>query len=95
MSKHKTVMTDNLEQCFICGRYGCLEWHHIFGGANRINSEKYGLCVPLCHNCHNEPPNGVHFNRERMDKLKAEGQRKFESIASHEEFMKIFGENYL
>lgn len=65
------------------------------GGANRINSEKYGLCVPLCHYCHNEPPNGVHFNRERMDKLKAEGQRKFESIASHEEFMRIFGENYL
>ena len=92
---HKTVMTDNLEQCYLCGRYGPLEWHHIFGGANRINSEKYGLIVPLCHYCHNEPPDGVHFNRERMDKIKAEGQRKFESIASHEDFMRIFGENYL
>lgn len=83
------------DHCYLCGRYGQMEWHHIFGGANRINSTNYGLVVPLCHACHNEPPNGVHFNRERMDELRAEGQRKFESIASHEEFMSIFGENYL
>ena len=83
------------DHCYLCGRYGQMEWHHIFGGANRINSTKYGLVVPLCHACHNEPPNGVHFNRERMDELRAAGQRKFESIASHEEFMKTFGENYL
>ena len=92
----KSVMTTDHEHCFICGRYVAHpEWHHIFGGANRINSEKYGLKVPLCHWCHNEPPDGVHFNREKMDELKAAGQRKFESIASHEEFMRIFGENYL
>ena len=91
----KTIMTVEEGRCFLCGRYGEMECHHIFGGANRINSTKYGLVVPLCHACHNEPPNGVHFNRERMDELKAAGQRKFESIASHEEFMRIFGENYL
>lgn len=94
--KNRSVMTTDKEHCFLCGRYICTpEWHHIFGGANRKNSEAYGLVVPLCHCCHNEPPDGVHFNRERMDMLKAQGQRKFESIASHEEFMKIFGENYL
>lgn len=92
---HRSIMTTNDEQCFLCGSYGPLEWHHIFGGANRINSEKYGLVVPLCHSCHNEPPYGVHFNRECMDDLRARGQRMFESIASHDEFMRIFGRNYL
>ena len=91
----KTIMTLETDRCYLCGRYGDLEWHHIFGGANRINSTKYGLVVPLCHSCHNEPPNGVHFNRENMDDLKADGQRKFESIESHEKFMEVFGENYL
>ena len=91
----KSIMTTEEDRCFICGRYGQMEHHHIFGGANRINSEKYGLVVPLCHNCHNEPPDGVHFNRERMDDLRAQGQRKFESISDHDTFMKIFGRNYL
>ena len=89
------VTEDDADHCYLCGRYGQLEWHHIFGGANRKNSERYGLTVPLCHECHNEPPNGVHFNRERMDALRAEGQRKFESIYSQDEFMRIFGRNYL
>lgn len=47
--------------CDLCGKYGYLELHHIFGGANRSLSEKYGLVVNLCHECHNEPPEGVHF----------------------------------
>lgn len=92
---NRSVMTKNNEQCFLCGCYGPLEWHHVFGGANRKNSEKYGLVVPLCHRCHNEPPDGVHFNRRKMDELRARGQRAFESISSHDEFMKIFGENYI
>lgn len=93
--KSVMVSEDEANRCYLCGRYGQMEWHHIFGGANRINSTKYGLVVPLCHACHNEPPDGVHFNRDRMDSLKQRGQLKFESIASHEEFMRIFGENYL
>ena len=93
--KHRTVMTDNDEQCFLCKKYAPLEWHHIFGGANRINSEKYGLVVPLCHECHNEPPDGVHFNKENRLNLQAKAQRVFESIESHEKFMKVFGRDYI
>lgn len=92
---NKSVMTDNYEQCFLCGKYGPLEWHHVFGGANRKNSDRFGLVVPLCHACHNEPPDGVHFNREKMDDLRARGQRTFETIWSHDKFIEIFGENYL
>lgn len=95
MMKSIMVKPGDEDRCFLCGRYGQMEWHHIFGGANRQNSTKYGLVVPLCHTCHNEPPDGVHFNRERMDELKAQGQRVFESIEDHDTFMRIFGENYL
>ena len=80
--------------CFLCGKRGPTERHHIFGGANRKWSEKYNLVVHLCHECHNEPPNGVHFNSERMNALRALGQEEFEKTHTHEEFMKIFGRNY-
>jgi hypothetical protein len=67
------------------------------GTANRKLSEKYGLKVKLCHFCHNEPPNGVHFNKERMEKLKIEGEKMFILYynSSISEFIRIFGKNLL
>lgn len=88
-------------KCFICGRYETeynpLEVHHIFGGANRKLSEKYGLTVLLCHNCHNEPPDGVHFNPEIMQNLHEVGQRAAMLLYdwSVEDFRKIFGKSYI
>ena len=65
-----------------------LERHHIFGGANRSLSERYGLVVDLCHHCHNEPPDGVHFNPDRMQLLHETGD-------TVEGFIAKFGTNYL
>lgn len=90
----KSIMQSGKE-CFICHTTDWLEEHHCFGGANRKNSEKYGLKVFLCHWCHNEPPDGVHHNAENMTKLKQTAQKKFEETNSRETFMKIFGRNYL
>ena len=84
-------------KCFICGRYCQTEAHHIFGAGNRKKSENLGLKVDLCHDCHNEPPNGVHFNAENNNRLKATGQ-KAAMLAYHwnkEEFIKEMGRNYL
>lgn len=88
------IQTDN-EICFLCGGYGACEWHHIFGAGNRKFSEKYGLKVRLHHNCHNEPPFGVHHNKNTMDYLHKIGQQAFEKAYPDLEFIKIFGRNYL
>lgn len=87
----------NEKECFICGATDWLEEHHVFEGANRKLSEKYGLKVWLCHFCHNEPPLGVHHNKARMLKLKQIGQRKFMKYYNKtaDEFRVIFGKNYL
>ncbi len=84
-------------RCALCGRYGCMERHHIFGGPNRSKSEKYGLVALLCHNCHNEPPNGVHHNDENMLLLHQIGQRKWmkETGGSIKDFIAEFGKNYI
>lgn len=84
-------------RCRACGRSDCLERHHVFGGAYRRKSEREGLVVWLCHWCHNEPPFGVHHNRERMDALRAEGERAWldKNGATVEDFIREFGRNYL
>jgi len=100
----KTINTRE-DGCYICGRNGYLELHHIFGAANRKHSTEDGLCVYLCRPCHNEPPNGVHFNKDNMHRLHVHGQRIWEmgkivnegltDEQAREAFIKRYGKNYL
>ena len=50
--------------------------------------------VPLCRGCHTGD-NGVHMNRDRNDALKRIAQSRFEAKYSHDEWMEVFGRNYL
>ena len=84
------------KECFICYNTKGLECHHIFHGtANRKLAEKYGLKVWLC-NDHHTGSRGVHRSNEFDEHLKRIGQRAFERAhGSREDFMRIFGKNYL
>lgn len=82
--------------CWVCGSQIGLHIHEIFfGTSNRKNSIKYGLMVYLCPDHHNMSNEGVHHNRKLDLKLKRYGQRVFEDIHTREEFIKIFGRNYI
>lgn len=84
-------------RCFLCERTGWIEKHHIFGGPYRKKSDRLGLMVDLCHDCHNEPPDGAHHNKETMRYLHQYGQQKAmqEQGWSVEQFIQEFGKNYL
>lgn len=90
-------------RCYICGKMGPTEKHHVFGGPNRPLSEKDKLFVYLCHDCHNEPPDGVHFDKNRRRWLQGKAQeeyeqQKIEQGCTPEEarslFMQRYGRNY-
>lgn len=82
--------------CYFCKTNRNLERHHIFGGANRDKSERYGLTVILCHRHHNEPPDGVHHNslNDKMLKSMAQSLAMIRYGWRVEDFTKIFGKNY-
>lgn len=89
------------DACWLCGRNGAgdpLDEHHIFGGANRGLSERFGLTVPLCHSrCHIFGPDAAHRNAETAQKLHEYGQRKAmeEQGWTRDAFRMIFGKNYI
>ena len=94
----ESIIEQKEGHCYICNKVLPLEEHHVFyGTANRKLSEKHGLKVRLCHNCHNEPPYGVHHNREFDTYLKQDIQQKAMTYYnwSVEDFIKIFGRSYL
>lgn len=94
----KSIIKGNFKgTCYLCRRCTITENHHVFGGANRKKADKEGLTVYLCHYCHNEPPNGVHFNRERNIRLKQIGQKTWMEHYNKtvEDFIKHYGKNYI
>lgn len=88
--------------CYLCilrngdhRKHRVLHEHHIFGGPNRIHSEEEGLKVYLCPEHHLTGPAAVHRCQETQNILHQIGQQEFEKNHTREEFMNIFGRNYL
>ena len=87
--------------CALCGRNGCgdpLDLHHVFGGANRKLSTRYGAVVYLCHNrCHENGAGAVHRNAAVNARLKAETQERLmrENGWTEEDFRLVFGKSRL
>ena len=85
-----SIITKNLNKCYIC-RAKKDDLHEVFAGRNRQNSMKYGLVIPVCRNCHEMIPKNKTLN-ENLHKV---GQKAFEKHYKTENFIQIFGKNYL
>ena len=90
-----SVLTDDMEHCIITGD-GNVAIHHVFNGANRKRSEKYGFLVPLRPDWHNMTPYSVHMDQRFDDSLKRMAQEYYEAhYGSREDFRSEFGKSYL
>lgn len=92
MGKPTSIITNNLEVCYLCGRRA-VDIHHIFGAANRKWSEKYHLVIGLCRECHNFIHSGGDGAKCRK-KVQMMAQSRFEETYKDLNFREIFGRNY-
>ena len=92
---HSSIIQEDMDYCFECGRYGTEVHHVIYGTANRKLSDRYGLVVGLCYN-HHRGKQGVHNGNKELDmKLKRIGQKAFMEHYPEADFLAVFGRNYL
>jgi len=82
------------KECYITRRTDELQRHHIFFGSNRSKSKKCGCWVWLRPDWHTGDY-GPHHNRELDLLLKRACQKKFEETHTREDFVRIFGKNWL
>lgn len=89
----RSIIFQEPRQCYLCGTHNATDRHHVFPGANRRMSEKYGLTVNLCRDCHRK----IHDNLDGMRKL----QEHVQILAmvyydwSMSEWIERFNKNYL
>lgn len=93
----KSILTEDMEHCYLCGREREAVHHIYHGTALRKISDRHGFIVPLCANCHTMSTTSVHLDKKHVKDtaLKKLCQNRFERDHSREEFMKIVGRNYL
>lgn len=89
----KSIISDDVEHvCYLCGCYGQMDTHHIFGGPCRSASDKRKLVVHLCHKCHMD----LHDHGTNKQLLHEIGQRTYEEqIGTRDEFIQEFIRSYL
>lgn len=94
MKKNKSILDDDrLDKCYLCGDQGWIEEHHIFGGSTRKASDKRGLVVHICRDCHRY----LHDKGgDMMNYLHTKGQMVYEEkIGTREQFREEFIRSYL
>lgn len=93
---HSESLVSNERRCYITGRTDDLHRHHIWKASRRKLSEKYGMWIYLNGEVHRlmHDHNAPYETLE--NDLKAIGQQAFEDNGGkREDFMRIFGANYL
>ena len=96
MIDNKSIFDDDsLIQCYLCGQYGPVEEHHVFGGPCRSISDRYGFVVHICRKYHSlihDSEKGVEMKLQ----LHQEGQRIYEQrIGNRRAFIQDFIRSYL
>lgn len=92
----KSIITDDLENCYFCGKPRENIHHIIFGSGRRVEiSDRNGFIVPLCNRCHNMSDEAVHFDHVKDVLLRRICQLYYEKEHSREEWMRLVGRNYL
>lgn len=92
MGYEKSLLTDDLEHCYICGREA-LQYHHMIGAHNRKHATEDGLWIPVCLECHIRIHN-EHSQRLNY-RLKEEAQSAYEQTHSRDDFRRRYGKSYL
>lgn len=89
----KSILQSDKSVCYVCGRYGANNEHHIYNGYNRKKSEKDGMKVYLHATCHDY----IHTNEFADLMLKAKCQVKWQEYynKTKEDFIKRYGKSYI
>lgn len=87
-----SIFTDDLSTCVITGSKESIHIHHIFGGAKKSLSEKYGFLIPMRYDWHNMTPYSIHQDRELDLHYKTKCQDYYiQHYGSKEGFISEFG----
>nr|DAF49390.1 MAG TPA: Putative HNHc nuclease [Myoviridae sp. ct8mY9] len=82
-----SIITYNLDICYVCKKHKKDHLDEVFGGRNRQTSMKYGLVIPICFKCHRKLTDNPLLKKDIQEEAKQIFIKKY----SEEKFIKEFG----
>lgn len=82
-----SIITYNLDICYICQKHKKDHLDEVFGGRNRQTSMKYGMVIPICFKCHRKLTDNPLLKKDIQEEAKKDFYKKY----SEEKFIKEFG----
>lgn len=82
-----SIITYNLDICYICKKHRRDHLDEVFGGRNRQTSMKFGLVIPICFKCHRK----LTDNPLKKKAIQGEAKQIFIKKYSEEKFIEEFG----
>lgn len=86
-----SIIYRDLTKCCNCGSKIGIEKNEVFEGSYRQISIRYGMVCPFCKTCHTQFHNDIMLNLF----YKVMFEKEFLKTHSKEEFIKIFGQDYI
>ncbi len=90
-AKRYSILTNNLNICYICNKKRKDDLHEIFGGSNRKKSMEWGLVIPVCRECHDKWDK----DKELREQIQQEAKEEFIRRNTKEKFREEFGKYYI
>lgn len=77
-----SIITYNLDICYVCKEHRKENFDEVFGGRNRQKSMKYGLVIPICFKCHRKLTDNPILKKQIQEEakdifIKKYGEEKF------------------
>ena len=104
----RSIITDDLKHCYICGTDENVELHHVIHGSKELRrlSTSAHILIPCCSDCHRGLA-GIHgkYGEEKDLKVKAAAQEAWEKRrikkgksrpeTVRDEWIKVFGKDFI
>ena len=96
----ESIITKPTEYCDICGKRKATDTHHAIEGSNRMASDRHGLTLHICRECHTE----LHHSAVSESLSQMIGQLAFEkheieegrdANSARNYFRNAFGRSYI
>ena len=100
--RNPSVITNNTDYCYLCGRPGN-GVHHLLFGKHRQLADEDGIYFGICDYCHTMGKHRIHDNptAEKLSKMLGQAYWILDHVdytdveEAKKKFMERYGENYL
>ena len=84
-----------MKECYLCGKVGVTERHHVYSGSYRKTADRLGLVIDLCPECHRFIHSGKGAETKQQIQTDIQFQYMERNGWTKEQWLSQFGKSWI